>query len=93
MEHTARMSDMGNAYKIIVGRYEGKIPSRERSVRYNDNIKMSKKYDVRVWIGRVGSEYGPIECSCENGDEFFSSINGWYFLCTRPGDYWFDGRK
>jgi hypothetical protein len=38
--HVARMGEKRNAYKILVGKPEGKRPLGRRSRRWVDNIKM-----------------------------------------------------
>jgi hypothetical protein len=43
VEHVVHMGEMRNAYKILVGKPEGKRPVRRLRHRWEDNIKM----DVR----------------------------------------------
>jgi len=40
MWHVARMGVIRNAYKILVGKPEGKRPLERPSLRWEDNIKM-----------------------------------------------------
>jgi hypothetical protein len=42
--HVARMGEKRNAYRILVGKPEGKIPLRRQRHRWVDNIKK----DLRV---------------------------------------------
>ena len=47
------MEESRNAYKILVGRPEGKSPLGWPSIRWKDNIKMDLKKvgcDVRNWM-------------------------------------------
>jgi hypothetical protein len=73
--HVARMGETKNAYRILVGKPEGKRPLGRRRRRWVDNVKM----DRMGWYGldRTGSEEGPVECSCEHGDEPSGSIKCW----------------
>ncbi|KAJ4429885.1 hypothetical protein ANN_22089 [Periplaneta americana] len=51
--HVARMGESRNAYKVLVGRPEGKRPLGRPSCRWEDNIKMDLRevgYDDREWI-------------------------------------------
>jgi len=38
--HVAHMGEMRNAYKIVVGKPEGKRPPRRPRCRWEDNIRM-----------------------------------------------------
>jgi hypothetical protein len=52
-EHVARMEAKRNAYKILVGKPEGKIPLGRRKRRWVDNIKMDLReirWDSMDWI-------------------------------------------
>ncbi|KAJ4428908.1 hypothetical protein ANN_25902 [Periplaneta americana] len=52
-EHVARMGESRNAYRVLVGRPEGKIPLGRPRRRWEDNIKMDLRevgYDDRDWI-------------------------------------------
>jgi len=42
-EHVARMGEMRNAYKILVGKLEGKRPLGRPGHRWKDNIRMDLK--------------------------------------------------
>ncbi|KAJ4435351.1 hypothetical protein ANN_17964 [Periplaneta americana] len=51
--HVARMGESRNAYRVLVGRPEGKIPLGRPRRRWEDNIKMDLRevgYDDREWI-------------------------------------------
>ncbi|KAJ4448703.1 hypothetical protein ANN_00093 [Periplaneta americana] len=51
--HVARMGESRNAYRVLVGRPEGKRPLGRPRHRWEDNIKMDLKevgYDDRDWI-------------------------------------------
>ncbi|KAJ4429978.1 hypothetical protein ANN_22182 [Periplaneta americana] len=51
--HAARMGEFRNAYRVLVGRPEGKIPLGRPRRRWEDNIKMDLRevgYDGRDWI-------------------------------------------
>ncbi|KAJ4445794.1 hypothetical protein ANN_12479 [Periplaneta americana] len=51
--HVARMGESGNAYRVLVGRPEGKRPFGRPRRRWKDNIKMDLRevgYDDRDWI-------------------------------------------
>ncbi|KAJ4445591.1 hypothetical protein ANN_12272 [Periplaneta americana] len=52
-EHVARMGESRNAYRMLVGRPEGKRPLGRLRHRWEDNIKMDLRevgYDDRDWI-------------------------------------------
>ncbi|KAJ4428441.1 hypothetical protein ANN_24478 [Periplaneta americana] len=51
--HVARMGESRNAYRVLVGRPEGKTPFGRPRRRWEDNIKMDLRevgYDDREWI-------------------------------------------
>ncbi|KAJ4434303.1 hypothetical protein ANN_22857 [Periplaneta americana] len=51
--HVARMGESKNAYRVLVGTPEGKIPLGRPRRRWEDNIKMDLRevgYDDREWI-------------------------------------------
>ncbi|KAJ4429753.1 hypothetical protein ANN_21957 [Periplaneta americana] len=51
--HVARMGESRNAYRVLVGRPEGKRPLGRPRRRWEDNIKMYLRevgYDDRDWI-------------------------------------------
>ncbi|KAJ4437409.1 hypothetical protein ANN_17553 [Periplaneta americana] len=52
-KHVARMGESRNAYRVLVGRPEGKRPLGRQRRRWEDNIKMDLRevgYDDRDWI-------------------------------------------
>ena len=52
-EHIARMEDSRNAYRVLVGRTEGKRPSGRPRRRWEDNVKMDLREvgcDAGDWI-------------------------------------------
>ena len=54
--HVARMEESRNAYRVSVGRLEGKRPLGKLRRRWKDNIKMDLKevgYDARKWMGHA----------------------------------------
>jgi hypothetical protein len=52
MSHVACMGDLGKAYKVLVGRSEGKRPPGPTWCRYEDKIKMKLNHiGWRLWIG------------------------------------------
>ncbi|KAJ4448229.1 hypothetical protein ANN_10243 [Periplaneta americana] len=56
-EHVARMGESRNAYRVLVGRPEGKRPLGKPRRRREDNIKMDLRevgYDDRDWINLQG---------------------------------------
>jgi hypothetical protein len=67
--HVARLEEKRNAYRIFVGKPEGKRPLGRPRRRWVDNIKINLKRDRMEWYGldSYGSEYIPVEGSCEHG--------------------------
>ncbi|KAJ4446907.1 hypothetical protein ANN_13608 [Periplaneta americana] len=54
--HAARMGESRNAYRVLVGRPEGKRPLGSQRRRWENNIKMNLRemgYDDREWINLV----------------------------------------
>jgi hypothetical protein len=49
--HVARMGDKRNAYRILVGKPEGRRPLGRPRCRWADNIKMDLKRDRMGWCG------------------------------------------
>jgi hypothetical protein len=65
--HVARMGEPRNAYRILVGKPEGKRPLGRPRCRWVDNIKMDLReigWDGVVWTGsnwlRIGTSGGPL---------------------------------
>jgi hypothetical protein len=49
--HVSHMEEKKNAYRILVGRPEGKRPLEIHRYRWEDNIKMDLKRDRMGWYG------------------------------------------
>ena len=49
--HAARKGQSRNAYRVLVGKPEGKRPLERSSRRWEDNIKM----DLRRWVVTLGT--------------------------------------
>jgi len=49
--HVARMGDRRGVYRILVGKPEGKRPLGRPRLTWEDNIKISRKWDMGVWTG------------------------------------------
>jgi hypothetical protein len=76
------MGDMMNAYRILVGKPEGKRPLGRPSRRWVDNIKMDLReigWDGMDWID-LAQGRDQWEGSCEDGNEPSGSIKCWEFL-------------
>jgi hypothetical protein len=65
-----------------VGKPGGKRPLGRPRRRWVGNIKIDFREDRMGWYGldRCGSGQGPVEGSCEHGDEPSGSINCWEVL-------------
>jgi len=62
-EHVARMGERRVAYRVLVGKPEGKRPLGRPRRRWEENIKVDlQKQDVGLWIGsswlRIGTGGG-----------------------------------
>jgi hypothetical protein len=71
-----------NAYRILVGKPEGKKPIRKPSHRWEDNIMMELREigrGVMGWIN-LAQDRGPVEGPREHGTEPLSSIKCWEVL-------------
>jgi hypothetical protein len=82
--HVARL-EKRTAYRILMGKSEGKRPLGRHRRRWVDNIKIDLReigWDGMVWYGldRSDSGEGPVEGSCEHGNEPSGSINCWEVL-------------
>jgi hypothetical protein len=64
------MGEKRYACRILVGKPEGERELARPSYRWEDNIKM----DLRKWDGVVWTGYGPVEGSCEHGNEHSGSV-------------------
>jgi hypothetical protein len=49
--HVARLAEERNAYRILMGKPEGKRPLGRTGCRWVDNIKMHLKRDRMGWSG------------------------------------------
>jgi hypothetical protein len=49
----ARMGETRNAYRILVGKPEGKRSLRRPRRRWVDNIKMNLRKNLMMWIGLI----------------------------------------
>jgi hypothetical protein len=56
--HVARMGEKMNAYRILLGKPEGKRPLGRPRGRWVDNIKMDLRKDRMVWTGLTGLRIG-----------------------------------
>ncbi|KAJ4445665.1 hypothetical protein ANN_12349 [Periplaneta americana] len=76
--HVARMGESTNAYRVLVGRPEGKRPLGRPRLRWEDNIKMNLREvgcDDRDWINLA-----PMAGLCEGGNEPSGSLKA---ICKR----------
>jgi hypothetical protein len=64
------MEHVKNAYKLLVGKPEGKRPLGVRPTSEND-IKLSFK---EIWLKVVDCIQGPLAGCCERGSEHSGSI-------------------
>jgi hypothetical protein len=51
--HVARMEEMRNAYRILMGKPEGKRPQGRPKRGWVDNIKIDLRDDGVVWTGLI----------------------------------------
>ncbi|KAJ4449269.1 hypothetical protein ANN_00667 [Periplaneta americana] len=100
--HVARMGESRNAYRVLVGRPEGKRPSGKPRRRWEDNIKMDLReveYDDRDWINlaqhrdrwqayvRPGNEPpGSLKASRPNIQTIHQCSRYWLLPDINPGD-------
>jgi hypothetical protein len=66
-----------NAYRILVGKPEGKRPLGRPRRRWVDNIAIDLREIGWDGLDRSGSGEGPVEDSCEHGDEPSGSLKCW----------------
>jgi hypothetical protein len=69
---------MRNAYKILIGKREGKRPPCRPRHRWEDNIQMNLKTGYE--LDPCASRKGPVAGSCEDDKEISVSIKGGEFL-------------
>jgi hypothetical protein len=80
------MDEMRNAYKILAGKPEAKIPLGRLRCRQENDIRMDLREIVRG-RGRCGrdsrgSGLGLVAESCEHGNENSGSIKEWNSLTS-----------
>jgi hypothetical protein len=70
------LGEKGNAYRILVGRPEVERLLGGPRRRWVDDIKIDLKRHRMGWYGldQYGSGCGPVEGSCEHGNEPSGSI-------------------
>jgi hypothetical protein len=56
--HVARMGEKRNAYRILLGKPEGKRPLGRPRRRCVDNIKIDLREDGMVWTGSIWFRIG-----------------------------------
>jgi hypothetical protein len=78
--NVARVGAKMNAYRILVGKPEGKRPLGRPKSRWVGNIKIDLREIGWDSMDRSGSGYGPVEGSCEHGDEPLGFIKCWGIL-------------
>ncbi|KAJ4427688.1 hypothetical protein ANN_25337 [Periplaneta americana] len=77
--HVAHMDESRNAYRVLVGRLEGKRPLGRPRRRWEDNTKMDLRevgYDARDWInlGQDRDRWWAYAKSCTNAT---ARVEGW----------------
>jgi hypothetical protein len=85
-ENVARLREKRNAYRISVGKPEGKRPIARHEHRWVRNVKMDLR---RIgWGGTDWSDLGlgwrTVECSCEHGNELSVSMK----ILTKDSALW-----
>jgi hypothetical protein len=79
-EHVARMGKR-NAYRLLVGKPEGRSPLGRPKRRWVSNIKMGLRemgWDGAVWIGLAQDKEKWSSCEC--GNERSGFMKCWEFL-------------
>jgi hypothetical protein len=77
---TENRKEVITAYRILVGKPEGKRPLGRPRCRWVDNIKMDLREMGWYGLDCSGSGYGPVEGSCEYCNEPSGSIKCWEVL-------------
>jgi hypothetical protein len=76
------MRERRKAYMILVGKPDGRRPLEIPRRRWLDNVKMDLRdigWDDMDWID-LTQDNGPLEGSCEHGNERSGSIKCWQVL-------------
>jgi hypothetical protein len=76
------MGDRRDAYRVLVGKPEGRKPLRRSRSKWEDNIKMDlREVGWGVYrLDRSGSEYDQVAGSRDCGEELLRSIKCGEFL-------------
>jgi hypothetical protein len=56
--HVARIGEKRNAYRLLVGKPEGKRPLGRPSRRWADSIRILERWDGGMWTGLVRLRIG-----------------------------------
>jgi len=73
--HVAHTGDRRGAYRVLMGRPEGKRPLGRPRQRWEDNIKMEfQKVGGGAWTGLMWLRSGQGMGSCDRGNEPLASI-------------------
>jgi hypothetical protein len=77
--HVDRIREKRNAYRLLVGKPEGKRPPGRPRRRWMDNIKAGSWRDTTGCCGLDWSDsgQGQMESSCDSGNEPSGSIKFW----------------
>jgi hypothetical protein len=75
------MGEVRGAYKILVGRPEGRRPLGRPRRRWEDNVKMDLREIGFGDVDWIHLDQDRDSC-CEHGDEPSGSINAGYFLTS-----------
>jgi hypothetical protein len=71
------------AYRVWLGKPEGRRPLVRSSLRWEDNIKMDlREVGLGHGLDRSGSGYGKVTCCCECGNETSGCMK-----CEKLPDY------
>ena len=78
-EHVAHMGESGGAFRVLVGKPEGRRPLRRPSRRWDDYSKMDFR-EVGWRHGLYQCDSGKVTVCCECGNEPSGSIKCMEFL-------------
>jgi hypothetical protein len=78
------MGELRNAYTILMWKPEGKRPLGRPRRRWLESIKIDLKRDRMGWCGldRSGSAQGPMDSSCEQGNQPFIYRRYLYYIAS-----------